>query len=100
MRVVHSFLAVAFVLVLAASVHAGGDKGKKNQPVTGRVTAVDLDKGTFTVKVQPKTKKGDTQTAPAVEETFKVNEATKYNSVGGKKGTLQVTTAKSADVKV
>src|SRR5262245_3560203 len=106
MRVVQSFFALALVLVLAASAYAGDDKGKKpqkekkNQPVAGRVTAVEKDKGTLTVKVQPKVKKGTNQSAPAVEQTFKVTGATRYHSAGGKKGAVLVTTATLADVKV
>ncbi|HZU36704.1 MAG TPA: hypothetical protein VFA18_12375 [Gemmataceae bacterium] len=102
MRCVHSFVALLVVLVLATSVSAGDGKpkAKKEKTVSGRVTAVDKDKGTLTVKVQPKTKKGDTQTTPAEEKTFKVTETTKYSSVSGKKGALQATTATFDDIKV
>ena len=100
MRFVHSFVALALVLLLAASAHAGGGKGKKDKTVSGRVTAIDKDKSTFTIKVQPKTKKGDTQTAPPEEKTFKVTQTTKYSTVGGKKGALQAMPATFDDLKV
>jgi hypothetical protein len=100
MRFVHSFLALALVLTLAASSYAGDGKGKKNQPVSGRVTAVDKDNGSITLKVQPKAKKGAATAAPATEQTFKVTTATKYNSASGKKGAVQATTATLDDVKV
>ncbi len=92
MRAVRSGLALALVLVLAASVQAGPSKVKKGKkgarPVRGVVVAVqkdkDKDSGTITVRVQAKKKNAAAQ--PPVERTFRVSPATRFELVGGKKG--------------
>jgi hypothetical protein len=92
MRAVRSVLAVALVLLLAATLQAGPNQAKRAKKaahsVRGVVVAVrkdrDKDSGTITVQVRSKTKNA---AAPApVERTFHVSPATRFELVGGKKG--------------
>jgi hypothetical protein len=92
MRAVRSVLALALVLVLAASVQAAPNKVKKGKkgarPVRGVVVAVqkdrDRDSGRITVLVQANKKNAASQ-AP-VKHTFQVTPTTRFELVGGKKG--------------
>jgi hypothetical protein len=107
MRLLSTLTALALGLVVASSVSAE-DKAQKKakkaaKPVTGVVTEIKRDSetkdsGTITVKVQAKAKKGQTAPDP-VEKTFKVTEATKFETKGkGKKGTATNTEAKFTDL--
>jgi hypothetical protein len=96
MRLLPTLSAVVAALVLATAVEAApkaGKKGKKNRPVHGVVVAVqkdkDADSGTITVQAQPRKKKAAAPAAQAEEKTFKVTNATKFETVRGKKGQQQ-----------
>ena len=107
MRPMRSVLAIAVALSLAFAAQADDEaakkgKGKKKGVHTaGIVVAVkkdkDKDEGTLTIKVRPNKKKGETPVV-AEEKTFKVTSATKFETVSGKKGELQVTAVTFAAV--
>jgi hypothetical protein len=100
---VAAVLAVAAMLASAMNAAAAAKAKKANKgPITGTITAVKMDEGkdtgTFTVKVTPKQKKGDTTPPVTEEKTFKVTAATKFASASGKGGAVEATAAKFADL--
>jgi hypothetical protein len=98
MQPVRILVALALCLCLAhpagAAVFGNAAAKKGKHAVNGQVTAVQVDaaKGTGTITVQLRHKKGEAS-APPVEKTFTVTSATKVAIISGKKGNVQTSAA-------
>jgi hypothetical protein len=106
MRLLRTAVALLLVLALAATASAG-DKTKKAgkkkaaKPVQGVVIDFKKDEGkdtgTITVKVMQGKKKGG-DSGEAVQKTFTVTDATKFEKVSGKKANAETKSAAFSDL--
>jgi hypothetical protein len=96
MRLLGGLLTGALVVVLAVPTHAAppAKTAKKGAHVHGVVMAVkkdaDKDAGTVTIKVHVKKKGQPAGAQESVEKTFTITDATKFQTVRGKKGDQEV----------
>lgn len=103
MRLIRNLSVVALALLLASPVEAAG-KGKKkktqNGPTIGVVVDVkkDGDKDAGTVTVVSFASAGKNGLQPGEQRTFKVSEATKFETVSGKKKNRTTSPGKFADL--
>jgi hypothetical protein len=105
MRVIRSLAFVALALLMASPVEAA-DKAKKkkkqNGPASGVVVEVkkdaDKDTGTITIMTFAASDKKSVSIEPGTQRIFKINDATKFETVSGKKKDLSTTPVKFTDV--